>query len=89
MPCRGSAAGLSPLTSITDRLQCVHDTNGCCLYMHVQVWAPCAKVLITSILGDSVEDSVCCSSGELAAAAVVARLLHFAVQQLLCDPAAR
>lgn len=28
-----------------------------------KAWSPCASVRITSILGDTVEDSVCCSSG--------------------------
>jgi hypothetical protein len=42
----------------------------CCCAQHEfhgdtgKAWAGgCAKVLITSILGDSVEDSVCCSTG--------------------------
>lgn len=28
-----------------------------------KVWAPCARIQVTSILGDVTEDSVCCSSG--------------------------
>lgn len=41
-----------------------------------KVWAPCAKVQITSILGDTVEDSVCCSSGAHARPAACARQCH-------------
>jgi hypothetical protein len=38
----------------------------CCREYHgdaSKVWAPCAKIQVTSILGDTVTDSVCCSSG--------------------------
>lgn len=51
--------GWKPLTPTIDNYFEFHgDTN--------KVWAPCAKILVTSILGDAVEDSVCCTSGEKA-----------------------
>jgi hypothetical protein len=38
----------------------------CCREYHgdtSKAWAPCAKIEVTSIMGDTVTDNVCCSSG--------------------------